>query len=304
MKLLIFGARGQLGTALARESRRREIDAIPAGRREADITDMVAVRRMVDAAAPDIVVNAAAYTAVDKAETDAATAFAVNCDGAGNVAAACAAAGIALVQISSDYVFDGTGTRPYTEEDPVSPIGIYGRSKADGEAAVRTAVAEHLILRTSWLFGADGHNFVSTMLRLGEKQDSIRVVSDQVGCPTCADDLAAAVTTMAARVIAGPPALWGTYHFCNCGTATWHGLAEKIFELARGRCPLQVDRLVAVTTAEFAAPAPRPAYSVLACDKIRRRFGISPRPWQEALAETLARILAEKDSGRQTGALH
>ncbi len=295
MKLLVIGAGGQLGSALTRESRRAGFFTAAADMPEFDITDPAAVRRLVAGVDPDLAVNAAAYTAVDAAEDHPETAFAVNRDGPGHLAGVCAAAGIPLVHISTDYVFDGTGSRPYDEGDPVSPLGVYGRSKAEGEDAVRTRLAEHLILRTSWLFGAAGNNFVKTMLRLGGQETTVRVVADQVGCPTSAEDLAGAVVRLASRVSSGTDPGWGTYHFCNRGATTWHGFAEAIFALARGRCPLRVTTVSPITTAEFAAAAPRPAYSVLSCERIARRFDIVPRPWQAALADTLDAILSRED---------
>ena len=297
MKLLIFGGNGQLGAALTQESRIRGIFSAAVDLPEADIADEASAARIVETTAPDLIVNAAAYTAVDRAESEAEKAAAVNRDGPFHLARHCASAKIPLIHISTDYVFDGTGRRPYTEDDPVSPLGVYGRTKADGEEAVRSQLAAHLIVRTSWLFGEAGHNFVRAMLRLGQRQPVVEVVADQVGCPTCAADLAAAVLDMAGRVTAGGAGPWGTYHFCNAGSTTWHGFAEAIFAQVRGRLPLRVETVTPITTEAFGAPAPRPAFSVLDCDRIRRRFGIVPRPWQEALAGTLDRILAQQ--GRQ-----
>jgi len=292
LKLLIFGADGQLGSAITRQSRGRGIFSAAVDLPEADITVSADVRRCIEAAQPTLVVNAAAYTAVDRAESDAKAAFAVNRDGPRNLAEACAAENIPLVQISTDYVFDGSAGRPYTEDEPVSPLGVYGRSKAEGEAAVREILAEHLIVRTSWLFGAEGNNFVRTMLRLGETHRLVEVVADQSGCPTSAEDLARALIDIAGRLAEGAAAPWGTYHFCNRGTTTWHGFAEAIFAMARSRGRLQVNTVAPITTEAFGAPAPRPAFSVLGCDRLRRRFGIVARPWQEALAEILDRIYA------------
>ena len=291
MKLLIFGADGQLGRALANESQRRGLFSTAVDLPGADITDAAETARLVSQTGPDLVVNAAAYTAVDRAENNAAEALAVNRDGPGNLARTCASTGIPLVHISTDYVFDGTADRPYTESDPLCPIGVYGRTKAEGEEAVRDQLPAHLIVRTSWLFGAHGNNFVRTMLRLGRQQTVVPVVADQVGCPSCAADLAAAILDMGARILDGGSHLYGTYHFCNSGSTTWHGFAEAIFALAAGRVPLRVKEVKAITTEEFGAPAPRPAFSVLSCERIFSRFGIEPRPWQEALSDTLERIL-------------
>ncbi|MGD8369519.1 MAG: dTDP-4-dehydrorhamnose reductase [Desulfobacterales bacterium] len=294
MKLLVIGARGQLGAALTRESRRVGFFTAAADIPEVDITDEGSIRRLVEDARPDLVVNAAAYTAVDAAEDHPEAAFAVNRDGPGHLAGLCATARIPLVHISTDYVFDGNGNRPYDEQAPVSPLGVYARSKAEGEAAVRNRLTEHLILRTSWLFGAEGNNFVKAMLRIGKRETTVRVVADQIGCPTSAEDLAGAILQLAGRVVSDPGDGWGTYHFCNRGATTWHGFAEAIFALARGRCPLRVATVVPITTAEFGAAAPRPAFSVLSCERIARQFGIVPRPWQAALADTLDAILSRE----------
>src|SRR5207237_6952913 len=180
---------------------------------------------------PDIVINAAAYTAVDRAEREAEAAFAVNATGPALLAAACKAAAIPLIHISTDYVFDGSKEGPYREDDPVNPLGAYGRSKAAGDRAVRAALAEHVILRTAWVYSAHGHNFVRTMLRLASERPVLRVVADQIGSPTSAADIAAAIGTIVQQ-IAGGKAGWGTYHFAGAGAVTWHGFAAAILELA------------------------------------------------------------------------
>jgi dTDP-4-dehydrorhamnose reductase len=295
VKLLIFGADGQLGKALSRESQRRGLFSTALDLPDADITDAAETTRIISKTGPDLVVNAAAYTAVDQAETNAAEALAANRDGPRNLARACASHKIPLAHISTDYVFDGTAGRPYTENDPVSPIGVYGQTKADGEDAVRNELSEHLIVRTSWLFGADGNNFVRAMLRLGRQKTVVPVVADQTGCPSCAADLAAAILDMGTQILDSGPPLWGTYHFCNAGSTTWHGFAKAIFALAAGRVPLRVEEVKAITTGEFGATAPRPAFSVLSCKRIASRFGIVPRPWQEALSDTLDLMLREEN---------
>lgn len=299
MKLLIIGARGQLGSALERASRKKGWDPAAVDLPQVDIADPETIRAALTASSPDLVVNAAAYTAVDRAEDEPEAAFSANRDGPRLLARACARSGIVLIHVSTDYVFDGTADRPYTEDDPVSPLGVYGKSKAAGEDAVRSELPEHLIVRTSWLYAASGQNFVRTMIRIGKTEKVIRVVADQFGCPTSAVDLAAAILVLAEEAVAARSQIpWGTYHFCNRGVTSWHAFAETIFEKTRGRIPLRVEQVAPITTVQFNAAAPRPAYSVLSCGRIRRRFGIVPRPWGHALSDVLEQIIAGETAGR------
>jgi dTDP-4-dehydrorhamnose reductase len=277
MKIAVFGANGQLGHAVARVGKRRGVSVTGFDRASADITDIGAVTAALDHARADAVINAAAYTAVDKAESDAASAEAVNANGAGHVAAAAAAIGVPLIHISTDYVFDGAKTGAYVEDDPVAPLGVYGRTKAEGEAAVRAANADAAIVRTAWVYGLDGANFVKTMLRLGGEREVLRIVDDQRGSPTFADDLAEALIT-----IAGRP-LGGTYHLAGRGQATWFEFARAIFAHAGGRTP----RLESITTAEYPTPARRPANSVLDCAKAKRTFAVELPPWDDGLSRML-----------------
>ena len=287
MKLLVLGSSGQVGRELCRL-------AWPAGYalagfdRAVDITQRAAVFAAVARERPDVVINAAAYTAVDRAESEPEAAWAGNCTGPANLAAACAESGIQLIHISTDYVFDGTKTGPYREDDPVAPLGVYGRSKEAGDRAVREALASHVIVRTAWVYSAHGHNFVKTMLRLAGERPVLRVVADQTGSPTSAADIAGAIAVVVQQLATGNRC-WGTYHFAGGGAVTWHGFAGAIFELAapwRGPPP----RVDAITTAEYPTPARRPANSVLDCTKIGQAFGIRPRPWREALADVVREI--------------
>jgi len=271
--ILVTGGKGQLGRALVRRGGEvivaRDVD-------ELDILDGDAVARAV--AGVDAVINAAAYTAVDKAETDRERAYAVNRDGAGNVARACATRGIPMIQVSTDYVFDGTATAPYREDAPLHPLGVYGDSKAAGEEAVREAGGT--IVRTSWLFGQGGPSFVHTMLRLAAERPVLRVVADQHGCPTWTDDLADALLALVRA-----PA--GTYHYCNAGPTTWHAFATAIVVEARKTRTLACERIDAITTAEFPTPTRRPAYSVLDTSKVQA-LGIVPPPWTIGLGRVIA----------------
>ena len=288
MKLLVLGAAGQIGHELCRRVWPADYRIAGVDRAEVDITRQEAVADALRQERPDIVINAAAYTAVDRAESEPDVAWAVNAAGPGHLAVGCETAGIPLVHISTDYVFDGRKEAPYREDDPVYPLGVYGRSKEPGDRAVREGLPEHVIVRTAWVYSAQGHNFVSTMLRLAADRPVLRVVADQIGSPTSAADAAAAIATIVQRLAVGDRN-WGTYNFAGAGAVNWHGFAEAIFELAspwRGAPP----RVDAITTAEYPTPVQRPANSVLDCRLIREVFGIEPRPWREALAEVIREL--------------
>ena len=292
-RILVIGADGQLGSELMRRSARFDVAVTGLTITQLDITDAQAVQNQVADSGADVVVNAAAYTAVDKAESEPALAYAVNRDGTAHLATACAEAKIPFIHVSTDYVFDGTKDTPYTEDDPVHPMSVYGASKAAGERALRETWPQHVILRTAWVYSAFGHNFVKTMLRLARERDSLRVVADQQGSPTAAGDLAEAILRIVQRIGAGQDISWGTYHYCGAGSTTWHGFAEAIVQLAApvlGRSIL----VIPITTAEYPTPARRPANSVLDCSRIRERFDIQPRPWRDSLKEVVAELLADQ----------
>jgi len=293
--LLVFGAGGQVGEELRRLGARAGIPVRALPRAEADITDPAAVRAAVCGSGARVVVNAAAYTKVDLAESESAAARAINAEAPGHVAAACREAGLPLLHLSTDYVFDGTKGSPYRECDPVAPLGVYGSSKEAGERAVRQALDRHVIVRTAWVFAAHGHNFVRTMLRLGESRDHLRVVDDQRGSPTSAADIAAALLQIARRVTAAPDsAPWGTYHFTNAGSTTWHGFATAVFAERRRLTGAAPPRIDPITTADYPTPARRPAYSLLDCACIADAFGVRPRPWAAALSPVMEEILVHE----------
>jgi len=293
MRVLLTGADGQLGRELIRQYRAFNIELWAFKHPELDITRPNQIKTIVAKTAPSLVVNAAAYTDVDKAETEADLAFEVNKTAAGFLARCCAERNIPLIHISSDYVFDGTKGKPYHETDPIAPLGIYGRSKAEGETVIRSGLKKHIILRTSWLYSVYGGNFVKTMLDLGTKKKVIPVVADQFGSPTSASDLAETVLTIAARIGDTADLDWGTYHYCGNGITSWHGLAEEIMKLASPYLHLQTQRVEAITTAEYPTPAKRPAYSALDCSRIKKFFGIDQEPWQQSLRRTIERIFSE-----------
>ena len=294
MRMLITGANGQLGRELIRQGRALNIGLHAFKRQELDITQPNQVNTIVAKASPSLVVNAAGYTNVDKAEAEADLAFEVNKIAPGYLARCCADRNIALLHISSDYVFDGLKGKPYHETDPIAPLGIYGQSKAQGEAAIRSVLKNHIILRTSWLYSVYRHNFVKTMLGLGTQKKIVPVVADQFGSPTSAADLAAAVLTIAAKIGSAADPDWGTYHYCGNGVTSWHGFAKEVLQLASSYVPLQTKHVEAITTAEYPTPAKRPPYSSLDCSRIKKVFGIDPKPWQESLKRTIDRIFSEK----------
>ena len=295
MRILLTGANGQVGRELSNCGGQRGFEILALDRSDLDITDPVSVSREVNRSGVSLVVNAVGYTAVDQAESEPELAFAVNRDGPTYLASACEKAGIPLVHISTDYVFDGQKQGAYLETDPVSPLSVYGKSKAAGEVEVREHLKEHLILRTGWLYGVHGHNFVKTMLRLGREREKVQVVTDQYGCPTYAADLAETILRISAKLLDGRQVHWGTYHYCGKGVTSWHGFAEAIFNLARKYVPLKVKQTEAITTAEYPTAAKRPANSVLDCSLFRSHFGFAPKPWNESLARMLDQVLSGKN---------
>jgi dTDP-4-dehydrorhamnose reductase len=285
MKLLVIGENGQLGWEVCREGKNQGIDVSGLDLPDFDVTEPSMVKKAVHQAGVSLVINASAYTAVDTAESEPEIAFAVNRDGPAYLAASCAEIGIPLIHISTDYVFDGSKKGPYLETEPVSPLGIYGKSKAAGETEIRNALKEHIIIRTACLYGLHGNNFVKTMLLLGREKEIVRVVADQYGCPTYAADLADAIVAIATQVSEQRDVIWGTYHYCGKGVTSWHGFAQAIFDLANQYDTLRVKKVVPITTSEYPTPAKRPANSGMDCSLITKNFGISLRPWQESLAD-------------------
>jgi dTDP-4-dehydrorhamnose reductase len=273
----------------------RDVALVALTHAQADIGDRAAVGAALDAHRPSLVVNAAAYTNVDRSESETSAAFAANAQGPAVLASACADAQLPLLHVSTDYVFDGIRTRPYRESDPINPINAYGRGKAAGEAAVRQAQPRHVILRTSWLYGAFGHNFLKTIVRLAQEREELRVVADQRGSPTSTRDLADAILRIAPRLGMGEE-VWGTYHFTGSGVTTWHGFASAI---VAAQAPLtgRKGRVVPITTAEFPTPARRPANSELDCSLFEQTFGFRGRAWAQEAAE-ITQTVALAQQGR------
>ncbi len=286
MTLLVFGAGGQVGRVLLEQAPAGTVGVTHA---ECDICDEAAVRRAVLQACPSVVINCAAYTAVDKAESERERAFAVNEDGAGIVAKAAAERGLPILHISTDYVYPGTGTDAYVETDAIAPPNTYGASKAAGDAAVQAANSAHILLRVSWVFGTYGGNFVKTMLRLGSDRPALRIVDDQVGGPTEAGDIAAALLTIASACRGPGFDAWGAYHFCGAPPTTWFEFAREIFERAKGPRP----KLTPISSAEYPTPARRPLNSRLDCTKISRQFAINQPDWRASLSRVLQTLKSE-----------
>lgn len=288
--ILVTGSTGQLAGALAAAApdRVRRV-----GRPEFDFDRPETLAASFAAVRPALVVNAAAYTAVDAAEDDAEAAYRANRDGPATLARLCAAAGIPLIHVSTDYVFDGAKGAPYVETDPVSPQGVYGASKLAGEQAVLAAGAQATILRTSWVYAAQGKNFVRTMLTVGATRDRLTVVADQRGCPTTATDLADAILAIAGRIAATGwrPEYGGLFHAAGSGETTWFGLATATFEEA-ARHGAKVPEVAPIATADWPTKAKRPADSRLDCDKLAAVFDVRLPPWRDSLARTVDAIYA------------
>jgi dTDP-4-dehydrorhamnose reductase len=287
MRVLVTGAGGMMGSALARAARERGWEVHAAARADLDIADAAAVGRAMEVARPTAVVNAAAYTAVDAAERDAAPATRVNEEGPAILARHCAERGAALLHISTDYVFDGRAQRPYRPTDATRPLSVYGRSKLAGEERVRAIAPRHLIVRTSWVLSSRDRSFVSLVIELARKPDPPRIVNDQIGSPTIVRDLVPSLLHALQQSCASDDR-WGTYHFANAGQTTRYELACEILRLIGGE--LASRPIVPVSSAELDAPAKRPRYSVLDTTSFARAFGITPRPWREGLEETMREV--------------
>ena len=288
MRVLLFGANGQVGVEVQRSAKAAGAEVFPVDRALCDLTKSGGPSRLIEATTPDAVINAAAYTAVDKAESDAEAAHAVNAAAPGEMAMTCAELGVPLVHFSTDYVFNGEGIRPYLETDAPAPLGVYGRTKLEGERAVIAAGAVHAILRLSWVFSAHGANFVKTMLRYGVERDVMRVVADQRGKPTPAA-AAAAASLVVARTLMDAPALSGVYHFAGDEETTWADFAAAIFKTAGMN--VAVER---IATADYPTPAKRPNYSVMDTRLFEETFGFAAPSWRDGLRAVIAELGAQR----------
>ncbi|MEO1623185.1 MAG: dTDP-4-dehydrorhamnose reductase [Cyanobacteria bacterium J06632_3] len=299
MTVLLVGANGQVGQELRQtlqpllkqDSDLTSLEAV--SRAELDLTDLDAIAQKVHTLSPKLIINAAAYTAVDKAESEPELAHRINAEAPTALAKAAADYGAALVHISTDYVFAGDDSSPRIETDPTGPISVYGKTKLAGEDGIRAVLDDHIILRTAWVYGCYGKsNFVKTMLRLAGERKALSVVNDQIGSPTWAKDIAEAIAHLSPLIRQHP----GTYHFTNSGTASWHDFAKTIFQEARALgVPLALETLNAITTAEYPTPASRPAYSVMNCQKITDLLGYAPPQWQQSLQAMLQQYVQMND---------
>ncbi len=299
MNLMLIGSKGQLGRELHRKCERRGLPVVAADLPEVDITDFPRLERLFLESRPSVAINAAAYTAVDLAESERQICFAVNRDGPAELARICAKNDIPLIHISTDYVFDGQAKSPYKENDPVRPLGVYGRSKAEGETAVASACEKHIVVRTAWLYGVFGKNFVKTMLRAAREKDCLKVVNDQYGCPTSAADLADAVLAVCGSVAdaAEKEKLekpWGVYHYCGKGIVTWYELAKAVFEISCGLGTEKIPELIPISTSEYPAAAERPRFSALDCSEMEKTFGVRQKPWRDSLRKAVEEIIASR----------
>ncbi len=298
MRIAVTGKQGQVVTALLERGPAAGVEIIAVGRPELDLADAGSVLAVLEAIKPDAIVSAAAYTAVDKAESERELAFAVNADGAGAIARAAAVLGVPLIHLSTDYVFAGDKREPYVETDETGPVSVYGSSKLEGERQIAAATPNHAILRTAWVYSPFGANFLKTMLRLAETRDTLRVVGDQQGQPTSALDIADAVIAIARRMAANDDAaLRGIFHLAGSGSGTWADFAEAIFAGLKARTgkTVTVER---ITTADYPTPARRPANSRLSTAKLMQVYGITLPDWRHSTETVLGRLLPQDEGKR------
>lgn len=287
-RILLIGSNGQLGKEL--QNTLASYNIIAVARPTVDLAQPDSLRQLLKEIQPQLIINAAAYTAVDKAESEPELATAINATAPAILAEVAQQLEAFLIHISTDYVFNGQQSHPYQETDTTNPLNVYGKTKLAGEQAVRHKCDRHLIIRTAWVYGSYGNNFVKTMLRLGAEREEVRVVADQIGSPTWARDLAQAIALVIPQL---KPEVAGTYHYTNSGVASWYDFARSIFEEAKHiGFPLKVQRVTGITTADYPTVAQRPAYSVLACERISKVLG-TPRPyWRTSLRQMLAELHA------------
>jgi len=294
MRLLLLGGTGQVGEELRALSLPKDVEIVAPSRGELDLEDREAISRMMVAESWSAVINAAAYTDVDRAESEQSVAFAVNAEAPARLAIETARRGIPLVHISTDYVFDGRKGTPYVERDAVAPLNAYGRSKLAGERGIRAANSRHIILRTSWVYSPYRKNFVRTILRLAAERERLTIVADQRGCPTAARDIAKACLDVALSCASEPEQVpYGIYHFAGAGEATWFEFARTIVDLAADRLP-RSPQVIPIRAIDYPTPAVRAADTRLDCTAVVRAFGIELRPWQLALQDTIRHLPINK----------
>jgi dTDP-4-dehydrorhamnose reductase len=288
MRILVVGRVGQLGSALSEVFPER-YETTFLDQPNIDLATPSSLRDIVLSLRPAVVINAAAYTAVDRAESEAALVHTINAEAPCVMASACKEIDAVFMHYSTDFVFDGASGVPYTENSPTAPASVYGQSKLAGEEAIAAATDRHIILRTAWLFSSIGHNFLKTMLRLGQGGGEIRVVADQIGSPTYAWDLAQVTQAIVEGLAKGNDDSFGLYHAVNGGVTSWHGFATKVFDLIGWK----EVRVRAISTEEYPTSAPRPRFSALSCERLRQTFGLTLPDWQDAVARCLQRLRVE-----------
>lgn len=296
MRFLLLGGTGQVGEEFRALPFPNDVEVVAPSQTALDLKDTSAIAQIIAAEPWDAVINAAAYTDVDRAESEETAAFAINGEAPARLAAETGRRGIPLIHISTDYIFDGRKGVPYVEEDKPAPLNAYGRSKLAGEHGIRAGNRRHVILRSSWIYSPRRKNFVRTILRLAAERDNLTIVADQRGCPTAARDIAQACLAIALRCASERDQLpYGTYHFAGAGEATWFEFASAIVDLAADRLGRK-PQVAPIRTADYPTPALRPADSRLDCSAIIRTLGITPRPWRESLSDTIDRLLTKKDA--------
>ncbi|MEM9572657.1 MAG: dTDP-4-dehydrorhamnose reductase [Pseudomonadota bacterium] len=294
MKILCIGSTGQVARSLCERSKARAINCVARGRPTVDLSRPSTIEKALELERPDIVINAAAYTAVDKAEHEQEKAFITNATGPKNLAVLTHERGIPLFHISTDYVFDGALDRPYNEDDQIAPIGVYGRTKAQGEVAVREAAEKHLILRTAWVYSPFGGNFIKTMLRLVEDRSSLKVVDDQLGNPTSALDIADALLSLSQKVhMQNDASVFGTYHLVGSGSGSWADLAQLVFDVFE-KCNGNAVNLTRIPSSEYPTVAVRPKNSRMDASKLEQVFGVKLPQWRESAEYVVRRLLNER----------
>lgn len=288
-RILVTGGLGQLGSALFQHAKANYFNVKCCSHAEFDINSLKSIQHYISAFQPDIIINTAAYTAVDKAEKEIAAAMKINYIGAKNLALWCQANHVPLIHLSTDYIFDGKNTSGYEENDSASPLNVYGKSKYLGEQAVRRECAQHIILRVSGIFSEFGNNFFKTILKLAQEKHTLRVVSDQITCPTYAGHIASVIYA----ILMQQPK-WGTYHYCDTTPVSWHTFASVIMQEAKLHRHLSIGEIKAITSHEYSAPAKRPAASVLNCQKIFKDYGVSQFSWLSVIKELTEKLCSQK----------
>ena len=297
IKIMVVGAGGQLGKQLSELARQTEnIELFAYDRQALDICDSDAIENVISTVQPQCVVNAAAYTAVDKAESDVENAFLINETGAENLANTCAQADVPLIHISTDYVFNGKKDSPYNEEDATDPQNIYGQSKLKGEEAVRDVLNKHIILRVSWVFGLHGNNFVKSILRLAREREQLNIVADQLGCPTSTVNISQVILQMIPQICQPDFKKFGTYHYCDAPETTWFGFASAIVEqantlLTNKPTQLAIKQIIPIMTHEYPTPAKRPVNSRMDTSLLTKTFGINQAQWRPELDKLMQELL-------------